>query len=146
MDTTTERDNPFAELITKNTRSRKGIFKNLHVQMIFEDLFHSQIQEKLNHLPKPEQDQVFTHSQHVDKKPGYLKDGDGDGNSQFLRCQFGLDSNDEDVVPKVEDAPMVDGVSEGAFGGKGDEDFATGEVDAMNVLRIEGKEEDDDEE
>ncbi|GJZ53826.1 hypothetical protein Tco_0608711 [Tanacetum coccineum] len=70
MDTTTERDNPFAELITKNTRSRKGIFKNLHVQMIFEDLFHSQIQEKLNHLPKPEQDQVFTHSQHVDKKPG----------------------------------------------------------------------------
>ncbi|GKD14667.1 hypothetical protein Tco_1199074 [Tanacetum coccineum] len=70
--------------------------------------------------------------------------------------EFGLDSNDDDVVPKVEDVPLVDGVLEGAFGGKGDEDLLRVKVfecfdeeawvDAMDDLRIEGKEEDDDEE
>ncbi|GJW63156.1 hypothetical protein Tco_0115040 [Tanacetum coccineum] len=103
------------------------------------------------------------------------------------RDEFGLDSNDDDdVVPKVEEVPLVDGVLEDAFGGKCDEDFVVGEdvlvsssslvkytksyvqggflggliasfsffdgfdekawMDAMDGLRIEGKEEDDDEE
>ncbi|GJT94253.1 polypyrimidine tract-binding protein homolog 3 [Tanacetum coccineum] len=35
----------------------------------------------------------------------------------------GLDSNEEDVVPKVDDVSLVDGVFDGAFGGDGDEDF-----------------------
>ncbi|GKA36919.1 hypothetical protein Tco_0723484 [Tanacetum coccineum] len=63
--------------------------------------------------------------------------------------QFG----DDEVVPRVEDVLLVDGVLEGAFGGKGDEDFAIGEgldeeawVDTMNVLKFEVKEEHDDEE
>nr|GEX16928.1 hypothetical protein [Tanacetum cinerariifolium] len=40
--------------------------------------------------------------------------------------EFGLNSND-DVVPKVEEVPLVDGVLEDAFGGKGDDDFDMGE-------------------
>ncbi|GJX08925.1 hypothetical protein Tco_0198784 [Tanacetum coccineum] len=61
--------------------------------------------------------------------------------------EFGVDSINDDVVTKVEDVPLVDEVLEGAFGCKGDEDFAMGEgVDAIDDLRIEGKEEDDDEE
>ncbi|GJR40768.1 hypothetical protein Tco_1216452 [Tanacetum coccineum] len=68
--------------------------------------------------------------------------------------EFGLDSNDEDVVPKVEDVPLVDGVLEGAFGGEVDEDFAMGEdvwmrklgVDAIDILGTKGKEEDANEE
>ncbi|GJV86068.1 hypothetical protein Tco_1525966 [Tanacetum coccineum] len=67
--------------------------------------------------------------------------------------KFGVDSINDDVVPKVEDVRLVDEVLEGAFGCKGDEDFAMGKgfdeedwVDAIYDLRIEGKEEDDDEE
>nr|GEV01818.1 hypothetical protein [Tanacetum cinerariifolium] len=41
--------------------------------------------------------------------------------------EFGLDLKDEDVVPKLKDVPLVDGVLEGAFGDEGDEDFAMGE-------------------
>ncbi|GJZ05544.1 hypothetical protein Tco_0539337 [Tanacetum coccineum] len=51
------------------------------------------------------------------------------------------DSNEKEVVPKVDDVPLVDGVFNGAFGGDGDEDFLIGEeefeeeacVDAMDV-------------
>ncbi|GJX97312.1 hypothetical protein Tco_0353110 [Tanacetum coccineum] len=32
----------------------------------------------------------------------------------------------DEVVPKVEDVSLVDGVFDGAFGGDGDEDFAIG--------------------
>ncbi|GKA98909.1 hypothetical protein Tco_0826846 [Tanacetum coccineum] len=35
----------------------------------------------------------------------------------------GLDSNEEEVVPKVDDVSLVDGVFDGAFGGDEDEDF-----------------------
>ncbi|GKD79234.1 hypothetical protein Tco_1341855, partial [Tanacetum coccineum] len=56
--------------------------------------------------------------------------------------EFGLDSNDDDVVPRVEDVPLVDGVLDGAFDGQGDEDFAMGEgldeeawVDAIDDLK-----------
>ncbi|GKE43797.1 hypothetical protein Tco_1471081, partial [Tanacetum coccineum] len=41
--------------------------------------------------------------------------------------EFGLDSKDDDVVPKVEDVPLVGGVLEGSFGGQGDEDCDIGE-------------------
>ncbi|GKB83734.1 hypothetical protein Tco_0950629 [Tanacetum coccineum] len=44
-------------------------------------------------------------------------------------CAF--DSNEEEVVPKVEDVFLVDGVFDGAFGGEGDEDFIIGEGVAM---------------
>ncbi|GJY28439.1 ribonuclease H-like domain-containing protein [Tanacetum coccineum] len=39
----------------------------------------------------------------------------------------GFDSNEEEVVPKVDDVSLVDGVFDGAFGGDGDEDFIMGE-------------------
>ncbi|GJV97191.1 hypothetical protein Tco_1548768 [Tanacetum coccineum] len=39
----------------------------------------------------------------------------------------GFDSNEEEVVPKVDDVPLVDGVFDGAFGGDGEEDFVMGE-------------------
>nr|GEY35394.1 hypothetical protein [Tanacetum cinerariifolium] len=40
-------------------------------------------------------------------------------------CRF--NSNEDEIVPKVNDVSLVDGVFEGAFGGKGDEDFVIGE-------------------
>ncbi|GKD58188.1 hypothetical protein Tco_1295697 [Tanacetum coccineum] len=39
----------------------------------------------------------------------------------------GFDSNKEEVVPKVDDVSLVDGVFDGAFGGDGEEDFVMGE-------------------
>ncbi|GJR54603.1 hypothetical protein Tco_1405124 [Tanacetum coccineum] len=39
----------------------------------------------------------------------------------------GFDLNEEEVVPKVDDVSLVDGVFDGAFGGDGDEDFIMGE-------------------
>ncbi|GJX31357.1 hypothetical protein Tco_0241212 [Tanacetum coccineum] len=36
---------------------------------------------------------------------------------------YGLDLNEDEVVPKVDDVSLVDGVFEGAFGVDGDEDF-----------------------
>ncbi|GJZ90662.1 hypothetical protein Tco_0662589, partial [Tanacetum coccineum] len=39
----------------------------------------------------------------------------------------GFDSNEEEVVPKVDDVSLVDGVFDDAFGGDGDEDFVIGE-------------------
>ncbi|GJU50672.1 hypothetical protein Tco_1220227 [Tanacetum coccineum] len=41
--------------------------------------------------------------------------------------EFSLVSNDDDVVPRVEDVPLVDGFLEGAFDGEGDKDFSIGE-------------------
>ncbi|GJU07423.1 retrotransposon protein, putative, ty1-copia subclass [Tanacetum coccineum] len=41
--------------------------------------------------------------------------------------ECGFDSNENQVVPKVDDVSLVDGVFNGAFGGDGDEDFAIGE-------------------
>ncbi|GJZ85317.1 hypothetical protein Tco_0650656 [Tanacetum coccineum] len=41
--------------------------------------------------------------------------------------RIGFDSNEEEVVPKVDDVSLVDGVFDGAFGGDGDEDFVIGE-------------------
>ncbi|GJU34638.1 uncharacterized protein Tco_1182992 [Tanacetum coccineum] len=39
----------------------------------------------------------------------------------------GFDSNKDEVVPKIDDVSLVDGVFDGAFGGDGDEDFVIGE-------------------
>ncbi|GJX72362.1 hypothetical protein Tco_0309533 [Tanacetum coccineum] len=39
----------------------------------------------------------------------------------------GFDSNEEEVVPKVDDVSLVDGVFDGAFGGEGEEDVVMGE-------------------
>ncbi|GKB01963.1 hypothetical protein Tco_0830007, partial [Tanacetum coccineum] len=38
-----------------------------------------------------------------------------------------FDSNEEEVVPKVDDVSLVDGVFDSAFGGDGEEDFVIGE-------------------
>ncbi|GJU01090.1 hypothetical protein Tco_1111428 [Tanacetum coccineum] len=40
---------------------------------------------------------------------------------------FGLDSNEDEVVPKVDDVSLVDRVFEGAFSGDRDGDFVIGE-------------------
>ncbi|GKB80396.1 hypothetical protein Tco_0947291 [Tanacetum coccineum] len=40
---------------------------------------------------------------------------------------FGFDSKEDEVVPRVKDVSLVDGVFEGAFSGDGDDDFAIGE-------------------
>nr|GEZ34779.1 hypothetical protein [Tanacetum cinerariifolium] len=40
---------------------------------------------------------------------------------------YGLDSNEDEVVAKVEEVSLVDGVFDGAFGGDGDDDFVMGE-------------------
>ncbi|GJU35005.1 hypothetical protein Tco_1183359 [Tanacetum coccineum] len=39
----------------------------------------------------------------------------------------GFDSKEDEVVPKVEDVSLVDGVFDGAFGGDGDRDYSIGE-------------------
>ncbi|GJX21145.1 hypothetical protein Tco_0223822 [Tanacetum coccineum] len=39
----------------------------------------------------------------------------------------GFDSNKDEVVPKINDVSLVDGVFEGAFSGDGEEDFVIGE-------------------
>ncbi|GKD47575.1 hypothetical protein Tco_1276551 [Tanacetum coccineum] len=44
-----------------------------------------------------------------------------------LECLGGFNSNEEEVVPKVDDVSLVDGVFDGAFGGDGEEDFVMGE-------------------
>ncbi|GJX40424.1 mutator type transposase [Tanacetum coccineum] len=55
-------------------------------------------------------------------------DGGGEGVSfEEGGEDCGFDSNEDEVVPKVNDASLVDGVFEGAFGGDGDEDFVIGE-------------------
>nr|GEU95373.1 RNA-directed DNA polymerase, eukaryota [Tanacetum cinerariifolium] len=63
----------------------------------------------------------------------------GDGVSNMLsreligviiekKCEEqGFDLKEDEVVPKVEDVSLVDGVFDGAFGGDGDEDFVIGE-------------------
>ncbi|GKC54723.1 hypothetical protein Tco_1077468, partial [Tanacetum coccineum] len=43
-----------------------------------------------------------------------------------------FDSNEEEVVPKVDDVYLVDGVFDGVFGGDGDEDFVVGEGVVMS--------------
>ncbi|GJT19462.1 hypothetical protein Tco_0878168 [Tanacetum coccineum] len=40
---------------------------------------------------------------------------------------YGLDSNVDEVVPKVEEVSLVDGVFDGAFCGDRDDDFVIGE-------------------
>ncbi|GJT09435.1 hypothetical protein Tco_0856477 [Tanacetum coccineum] len=44
-----------------------------------------------------------------------------------FRVELGFNSNEEEVVPKVDDVSLVDGVFYGAFGGDGEEDFVVGE-------------------
>ncbi|GKA90611.1 hypothetical protein Tco_0812481 [Tanacetum coccineum] len=39
----------------------------------------------------------------------------------------GFDSNEEEVVPKIDDVSLVDEVFDDSFGGDGDEDFVIGE-------------------
>ncbi|GKA08916.1 hypothetical protein Tco_0688247 [Tanacetum coccineum] len=59
----------------------------------------------------------------------------------------------DEVVPKVDDVSLVDGVFDGAFGGDGDEDFFIGEgldeeawVEAIEKEGIEEEDNEDDEE
>nr|GEY21229.1 zinc finger, CCHC-type, retrotransposon Gag domain protein [Tanacetum cinerariifolium] len=57
---------------------------------------------------------------------GYGRGGGG-GGGVFLkeRCEeCGFDSKEDEVVPKVGNVFLVDGIFDGALGGNGDEDFA----------------------
>ncbi|GKD74004.1 hypothetical protein Tco_1332286, partial [Tanacetum coccineum] len=49
-----------------------------------------------------------------------------------------FDSNDEEVVPKVEEVSLVDKVFDGTFSGDGEEDVAMGEgvVETSSSLEI----------
>ncbi|GJS47743.1 retrovirus-related pol polyprotein from transposon TNT 1-94 [Tanacetum coccineum] len=49
---------------------------------------------------------------------------------------IGFDSNEEEVVPKVDDVSLVDGVFDGAFGGEGEEDQYQNEVNDIRAERI----------
>nr|GFB67872.1 hypothetical protein [Tanacetum cinerariifolium] len=51
-----------------------------------------------------------------------------------------LDSNEEEVVLKVDDVSLVDGFFDGAFGEDGDEDFVIGEgVVVSSSLLVKSK-------
>ncbi|GKE03392.1 hypothetical protein Tco_1395410 [Tanacetum coccineum] len=54
---------------------------------------------------------------------GGLGCGCGEGGDEGLG---GFDSNGKEVVPKVDDVSLVDGVFNGAFSGKGEEDVVMG--------------------
>nr|GEY54384.1 hypothetical protein [Tanacetum cinerariifolium]GEY55184.1 hypothetical protein [Tanacetum cinerariifolium] len=41
--------------------------------------------------------------------------------------ECGFNSKEDEVVPKVNEISLVDGVFDGAFGGDGDDDFVIGE-------------------
>ncbi|GKA13139.1 hypothetical protein Tco_0692785 [Tanacetum coccineum] len=56
-----------------------------------------------------------------------------------------FDSKEDEVVPKEDDVSLVDRVFDGAFGGDGDEDFAIGDVEAMEEEKEEEYDEDDEE-
>ncbi|GKD06416.1 hypothetical protein Tco_1181390 [Tanacetum coccineum] len=66
--------------------------------------------------------------------------------------RWGNGKNKEEVVPKVDDVSLVDGVFDGAFDGDGEEDFVMGEgvvVSSSSLVRYGGGEEnygEDDEE
>ncbi|GJT22939.1 hypothetical protein Tco_0892876 [Tanacetum coccineum] len=54
----------------------------------------------------------------------------GCGEGVFLKEkgeEFSFDSKEDEVVPRVEDVSLVDGVLEGAFGGDGDDYFGMGQ-------------------
>ncbi|GJR34168.1 hypothetical protein Tco_1209852 [Tanacetum coccineum] len=53
----------------------------------------------------------------------------------------GFDSNEEEVVPNVDDVSLVDGVFDGVFCGDGDEDFVIGleEEACVDAIEVEEK-------
>ncbi|GKE83374.1 hypothetical protein Tco_1557116, partial [Tanacetum coccineum] len=54
----------------------------------------------------------------------------GYGEGMFLEEkgeEFGFDSKEDEVVPRVGDVSLVNRVFDGAFGGDGDDDFAIGD-------------------
>ncbi|GJS18557.1 hypothetical protein Tco_0413029 [Tanacetum coccineum] len=58
--------------------------------------------------------------------------------------EFGFDLKEDEVVPRVKDVSLVDGVFDNALGSDGDEDFAIGDVEAIEEEE-EGEEEYDEE-
>nr|GEY61127.1 hypothetical protein [Tanacetum cinerariifolium] len=85
-------------------------------------------------------DEVVPKVKEVPLADGVLKGAfGGEGDDDFsLGCdeglfledkgeEFGFDSKDDEVVPKVKEVPLADGVLKGAFGGEGDDDFSLGE-------------------
>ncbi|GJS77664.1 hypothetical protein Tco_0727545 [Tanacetum coccineum] len=57
----------------------------------------------------------------------YVKFWDDWEVDRYGNANLGFDSNKEEVVPKVDDVSLVDGVFDRAFGGDGEEDFVMGE-------------------
>ncbi|GKD83779.1 hypothetical protein Tco_1350618, partial [Tanacetum coccineum] len=51
--------------------------------------------------------------------------------------ELGLKVLEEEVVPKVDDVSLVDGVFNGAFGGDGEEDFVMGEGVVMSSSSLD---------
>ncbi|GKD49136.1 hypothetical protein Tco_1278112 [Tanacetum coccineum] len=58
--------------------------------------------------------------------------------------EFGFDLKEDEVVPRVKDVSLVDGVFDNALGSDGDEDFSIGDVEAIEEEE-EGEEEYDEE-
>ncbi|GKA71409.1 hypothetical protein Tco_0777548 [Tanacetum coccineum] len=58
-----------------------------------------------------------------DQSYGIIATKQGEGVSLEVGGEdYGFDSNEKEVVPKVDDVYLVDGVIDGAFGGDGEED------------------------
>ncbi|GJX27118.1 hypothetical protein Tco_0233414 [Tanacetum coccineum] len=61
----------------------------------------------------------------------------------------GLDSKEDEVLPKVDDVSLIDGVFDGVFGGEGNEYFIIGEgleeYALVEAMEKEGIKEDDEE-
>ncbi|GJW03406.1 hypothetical protein Tco_1562262 [Tanacetum coccineum] len=63
------------------------------------------------------------------RKKRYLRKDD-------FRVELGVRVLEEEVVPKVDDVSLVDGVFDGAFGGDGEDDVVIGEVPPPNPYSI----------
>ncbi|GJR75056.1 hypothetical protein Tco_0087421 [Tanacetum coccineum] len=75
-----------------------------------------------------------------------VKNIENDGMAHERGEECGFDSKEDEVVPKVKDVSLVDGVFDGALGGDGDEDFAIGEGGLYDEAWVKAMEEEEEEE
>ncbi|GKB14359.1 hypothetical protein Tco_0848282 [Tanacetum coccineum] len=62
-----------------------------------------------------------------------------------MTLSYFYSTKEDEVIPRVEDVCLVDGVFDGALGGDGDGDFARGDVEAMEEEEEEEYDKDDEE-
>ncbi|GKD27758.1 hypothetical protein Tco_1233972, partial [Tanacetum coccineum] len=82
----------------------------------------------------------------VISKEGWLYSGRGFGGIGGASNESSRNGLEDEVVPKVEDVSLVDGVFDGALGGDRDEDFAIGEGGLDDEACVEAIEEEKEEE